>query len=584
MSVINGQIADQNTFNAAFASKQSDNTLTGQQTLARPSSGATVTDVQQAINDNIADILAAQADIDAHEADTANPHAVTKAQVGLGSADNTSDLNKPVSTAQQAALDLKIDLTEKGAANGVAPLNGSSKIDATYLPSYVDDVLEYANLAAFPVTGETGKIYVALDTNLIYRWSGSIYVEISEGIPMAYIDTDGTLAANSDVKVATQKATKTYADSKVADAINDGVTTIAPSQNAVYDSLALKQNSIQFQDEGSNLGTSGTVTELDFAGSGVTASRSLNKVTVTISGGGSGTVTSVALASPSEFTVSGSPVTTSGTLTLNKANQSANTVWAGPSSGGAAAPAFRALVYADQPLRPTRSVSSTDTATTADYVIFLSGASFTETLYTAVGNAGRILEFIHTGTSNTQVYTIDANGSQTIGGSLTKLLHTNGQVLRIISDGTNWQILESRTTIDLGTESWTDNQANATTSVRIWRIGSKIRVEGEMTMTGAMSGQPTVTIPTAYTANSRYTFTNTRAYLLGLSTLHDTSASAVINGFPVLTASTTITLYVDITNGTYDQYTYVSATAPFTWASGDSIAFDAEWEVAGWET
>lgn len=112
MSVINGQIADQNTFNAAFASKQSDNTLTGQQTLARPSSGATVTDVQQAINDNIADILAAQADIDAHEADTANPHAVTKSQVGLGNVDNTSDLGKPISTATQAALDLKANYTD----------------------------------------------------------------------------------------------------------------------------------------------------------------------------------------------------------------------------------------------------------------------------------------------------------------------------------------------------------------------------------------------------------------------------------------------------------------------------------------
>ena len=40
------------------------------------------------------------------------------------------------------------------------------------------DVLEFANLAAFPVTGETGKIYLALDTNKTYRWSGSAYVQI----------------------------------------------------------------------------------------------------------------------------------------------------------------------------------------------------------------------------------------------------------------------------------------------------------------------------------------------------------------------------------------------------------------------
>ena len=48
---------------------------------------------------------------DAHLGDTNNPHSVTKAQVGLGNVDNTSDLNKPVSTAQQAALDLKLDKT-----------------------------------------------------------------------------------------------------------------------------------------------------------------------------------------------------------------------------------------------------------------------------------------------------------------------------------------------------------------------------------------------------------------------------------------------------------------------------------------
>ena len=70
----------------------------------------------------------------------------------------------------------------RGAANGVAPLNASSKIDSTYLPSYVDDVLEYDAKSNFPTTGEAGKIYVDTTTNLTYRWSGSAYVEISPSI------------------------------------------------------------------------------------------------------------------------------------------------------------------------------------------------------------------------------------------------------------------------------------------------------------------------------------------------------------------------------------------------------------------
>lgn len=64
---------------------------------------------------------------------------------------------------------------------------------------------------------------------------------------------------------------------------------------------------------------------------------------------GAGTVTSVALALPNIFTVSGSPVTSSGTLTGTLATQSANAVFAGPTTGSAAAPAFRALVAADIP-------------------------------------------------------------------------------------------------------------------------------------------------------------------------------------------------------------------------------------------
>src|SRR5437773_5529410 len=65
--------------------------------------------------------------------------------------------------------------------------------------------------------------------------------------------------------------------------------------------------------------------------------------------GGSGSVTSVGLTMPAEFSVSGSPVTTTGTFAVTKANESANTVWAGPTSGGAAVPTFRALVTGDLP-------------------------------------------------------------------------------------------------------------------------------------------------------------------------------------------------------------------------------------------
>lgn len=62
-----------------------------------------------------------------------------------------------------------------------------------------------------------------------------------------------------------------------------------------------------------------------------------------------GTVTSVAVTVPTEFSVSGSPITSSGTIAITKATETANTVWAGPTTGAAAQPAFRALVAADLP-------------------------------------------------------------------------------------------------------------------------------------------------------------------------------------------------------------------------------------------
>lgn len=57
-----------------------------------------------------------------------------KSDVGLVNVDNTSDVNKPVSSAQQTEIDTKIDASEKGAANGVAELDGTGKVPASQLP------------------------------------------------------------------------------------------------------------------------------------------------------------------------------------------------------------------------------------------------------------------------------------------------------------------------------------------------------------------------------------------------------------------------------------------------------------------
>ena len=91
-------------------------------------------------------------------------------------------------TDLQSALDLKANLV-------------GGKVPASELPSYVDDVVEVADYAALPATGETGKIYVTLDNNKIYRWSGSTYIEIAANNAIWGAIT-GTLSSQTDLQAA----------------------------------------------------------------------------------------------------------------------------------------------------------------------------------------------------------------------------------------------------------------------------------------------------------------------------------------------------------------------------------------------
>jgi hypothetical protein len=104
-------------------------------------------------------------------------------------------------TDLQTALNLKEDKANKGIPNGYASLAGDGKVPSTQLPSYVDDVIEVANFAALPAIGETGVIYITLDNNNVYRWSGSVYVQISQ--PNAvWGSITGTLSSQTDLQSA----------------------------------------------------------------------------------------------------------------------------------------------------------------------------------------------------------------------------------------------------------------------------------------------------------------------------------------------------------------------------------------------
>lgn len=136
-----------------------------------------------------------------------------------------------VGYATTAQLGLCIPLSQRGAANGVATLDAAGLIPTTQLPSYVDDVIEGTSLAvinALPANEkQTGKIYVTTDTNKSYRWSGSVFVEISSGavqsvngqtgvVNLTYSDV-GASAVNHTHTIAQVTGLQSALDGKVDD-------------------------------------------------------------------------------------------------------------------------------------------------------------------------------------------------------------------------------------------------------------------------------------------------------------------------------------------------------------------------------
>ena len=154
-------------------------------------------------------------------------HTHVKGEVGLGNVDNTSDAAKPISTATQAALD------GKQAAGSYATLIGGT-VPASQLPSYVDDVLEYATLSAFPATGETGKIYVSTGTNKTYRWSGSAYVEIASSPG----STDSVTEGSTNLYFTAARAISALASTLSGYATNSALTAAISGLSSIYQTAA----------------------------------------------------------------------------------------------------------------------------------------------------------------------------------------------------------------------------------------------------------------------------------------------------------------------------------------------------------
>lgn len=171
---------------------------------------------------------AIEASVSSHIGNKANPHEVTKAQIGLANVENKSSTQIRSELTKENVTNAlgytPIDERRIGAASGVASLDASGRIPASQIPGGFDNIGEYDNLAAFPTTGEEGKIYVAKDTNLTYRWTGSQYVEISPSLALgetattAYRGDRGKVAYDHSQVSGNSTIHHTHANKELIDA------------------------------------------------------------------------------------------------------------------------------------------------------------------------------------------------------------------------------------------------------------------------------------------------------------------------------------------------------------------------------
>ena len=212
----------------------------------------------------------------------------------------------------------------------------------------------------------------------------------------------------------------------------------------------------------------------------------LNQVLITDGSGntswtnaGSGTVNSVGLSMPGIFTVTGSPVTGSGTLTATLNTETANTVWAGPTTGAASAPTFRALVGADLPNPSSSTLGGIQSfaAVSSQWIRQISTSGVPTASQPAFAD---ISGSIAIGQLPSTTSILD-----TVGSVQGDVLYRNGSVWTVLPPGTAGQVLT--TAGAAANPSWTS--VGGTGTVTNIATGSGL-TGGPITTTGTISITP----------------------------------------------------------------------------------------------
>ena len=126
---------------------------------------------------------------------------------------------------------IKISASEKGIPYGVATLGENGKLDASQLPASVDTIIEVVNYAALPDPGVSGTIYVTVDDGKIFRWSGTIYIEIS---PTSLVIGEESGTAFDGLSGATNTSNISINATSIETLIEDLITKAYVAKTANY--------------------------------------------------------------------------------------------------------------------------------------------------------------------------------------------------------------------------------------------------------------------------------------------------------------------------------------------------------------
>jgi hypothetical protein len=250
------------------------------------------------------------------------------------------------------------------------------------------------------------------------------------------------------------------------------------------------------------------------------------------------------------------------------------------------ASALKKITRSNNAKKTVRSATSTDTVGATDDVLLYSGASFTATLPSAAtAGAGKVMEFVHGDSTLGRVYTI------TDGGSFTKKLSTEGEKLRLVSNGSAWSVLARTIKSEWTSFSPTIGTTTNATATGYWRrVGDSMQVRFSIAYSGANTqGSPDVTLPGSLAMDTSKILDTASALMpVGQFAFRDSSASGnLLGGGMYYQTSTTLRPRYPLTgaasNAMNDQSFDTSTNAPVAVASGDKIDGYFEVPIANWE-